>query len=192
MNRETRLAVWVAISASVMSIAGLLSIAFSMANISTPLYWFNNALFFLGVLGGAFLVLAFGLRRLVTNMRISWFLFVFACLINVGGVLLLWRYPRYMLDWFYITLAVVAISVALRRAWLWGVVGGTWVVLVLGTAAESTIETLVSPSSHFAQGWEWIPFVWAAGFILAAATVVVAYKSRGELRRVAQINGESR
>ena len=169
-----------AIAAAVVGIGGLLPLAFGMPGMTTPLFPFATAVFFLVVLGGPLLLLASGLHVAASRLAKKWFLVAFMAFLVIVGIGLFWRLPGRgaLLDWITMSFLVVLIAAALRRSWLWGAVGGAWTGVLLGLASVQTAVEFLSPAYHGTPGWWWP--LWLLGCILALTSGIVAFIRRNQ------------
>lgn len=80
-----------------------------------------------------------------------------------------------MLDWITMSLVLVLIAAALRRGWLWAVVGGVWTGILLAIMSASSALAFLSPAARGTPTWAPL---WLLGCILALASGVVAFMRR--------------
>ena len=168
-----------ALVASTTCIGGLLPLAFGVAGMATALFPLGNAVFFLLMMGGPLLLLASGFQSIVARFSKRWFLVAFAGFLVIVGLALFWKLPGHglLLDWIAMSLVIALIAAALRRGWLWAVVGGAWTGILLAIMLASSAVAFLSPAVRGTPTWAPL---WLLGCILALASGVVAFTRRNE------------
>jgi len=150
MKASKYLAPALAVLASAICLVGLLPAAFALPGMGAkPLFPLGAALSFLELLGGPLLLLDSGLRAMLGKFSNLQFLVGFAGLFGAGGFLLFPGAPKYPLfiDWIAMSIAISLLAAALRRRWLWALVGGAWAGALLGLFVVATVQDLLSPRS---------------------------------------------
>jgi lysylphosphatidylglycerol synthetase-like protein (DUF2156 family) len=168
-----------ALVASTICIGGLLPLAFGVSGMTTAVFPLGNAVFFLVIMGGPLLLLASGFQSMVGRFFKRWFLVAFAGLLVIVGLALFWKLPGHglLLDWMAMSLVIVLIAAALRRGWLWAVVGGAWTCVLLAVMLATSTIAFLSPAARGTPTWAPL---WLLGCILALASGIVAFMRRNE------------
>jgi hypothetical protein len=177
MRTTKHVASLLALVASAICIGGLLPLALGVAGMATVLIPLGVALFFLVMLSGPLLLLASGLQGITARFSKRWFLVGFTGFLVIVGIALFWKLPRHglLLDWIAMSLVIALIAAALRRSWLWTVVGGAWTCVLLIAMLVGSAVAFLSPIARGTPTWA--PS-WLLGCILAVASGIVAFVRR--------------
>jgi hypothetical protein len=122
------------ILASLFAIFGLLPIAGGLPSIASQGQPIIDGIWFTVNMGGAFLLLAGGIKLLIPRVQAHLFAVVYAVCIGISGTIYLELANFHLLDggWFLMALCVGVLLFMLRRPWFWAITGAVWCVLLLG------------------------------------------------------------
>jgi hypothetical protein len=135
--------------AAILAFAGLLPMAGGLPSIASPAIPFADAIWFIANLVGPALLLAAGLRLIVRELPILWYVSGYTLLLMAAGDLRLWMtgFHRLAAGWFVMVVCIGVLLLILRRFWLWAVVGSLWSALLLGIWSIGGIVAYVSASA---------------------------------------------
>lgn len=163
--------------AAVCVLVGLLPLTGALPGIADPAFPLANALWFTVGLGGAFLLLATGPKLLLGAVPSLLYVAAFAVLLAVAGAVHLYSsgFKNLIYDWLVMALVVGILLLVLRRPSAWGLVGGLWSGLLLGTwSGIGFYSYFTTPTRVFSK---LLPFQFAAS-ILAVIVALVQMRLR--------------
>lgn len=137
---------------SLVALLGLLPMAGGLSSIASTGEPLSDGIWFTINLGGAFLLLAGGVKLLLRAVPLYPFVFAYAVSIAVLGTvrLQLVGFHRLVTGWLLVALFVGGLLLLLRRPWLWPPVGAAWCALLLGIwSAGGVIGYLSAAAPQF-------------------------------------------
>lgn len=138
------------VSASLLTLFVCLPIAGGLPAVaSSPGSW-ADGLWFLMTLGGAFLLLAGGLKLLFRQAPIRFFVVLYTLMISALGILRLHGsgFSSLVGGWFFMALCVGGLLFSLHQPWLWATGGAAWSVLLLGFLSVVSIRSFLKTETE--------------------------------------------
>lgn len=165
------------ISASALALFLGLPLAGGLPSISSSAAPWADGLWFLMILGGAFLLLAGGLKLLLRQAPLNFFVLLYTALISALGTLALQgRGSHFSVGgWLFMSLTIAGLLLSLHRPWLWATAGALWCVLLFGLL--SVVDVIDFFSIETRQLSLFLP-VQLVAFVLVVALVVVHFRYR--------------
>jgi hypothetical protein len=156
---------------AVIALWGLLPLAGGLPSIASPGEPLVDGMWFTVSLGGAFLLLAGGVKQLLPKITPPWFVVVYVASIGLLGIMRLQftGFNRFAPGWLVLVFCVGALLLMHRRPWIWATVGAAWCSLLLG------IGVIGAAILHASDGVRFpilLPLFLIAG-VLAITTLVL-------------------
>jgi hypothetical protein len=138
-----------AIVAAILALVGLLPMAGGLPAIASPAMFSADAIWFTANLAGPLLLLAAGVRLLLSGPSQLVYVGSYIAVLVAIGELRLWLtgFHRLTLGWLVMAVCVGLLLLFLQRFWIWALVGGIWSGLLLGFWSYGGILSYTSASA---------------------------------------------